>query len=203
MKKKFLYCAVAAFALTSAMPASAADAVATNAAVTTAVVNIQQIMRDSTAAQNVRTQLEEKSKGFQAEISKKQEQLQKEEQELGKQRSVLSKSAFDEKARAFGKKATDAQKEAQSKKSLLDNAFERALNEIQKAVTDIIGEMAKEKGFSITIPTSQTLYYDTKLDITADVLSRLNQKLAKLDVKFDEPAASNAPVDNSAGKKRK
>ena len=194
MKKNYLYCAVAAIALTYALPVNAADA---PAAVSTAIVNIQQIMRDSTAAQNVRQQLEEKSKGFQSEISKKQEQLQKEEQELGKQRSVLSKTAFDEKARAFGKKATDAQKEAQSKKALLDNAFEHALNDIQKAVTDIIADMAKEKGFAIALPSSQTLYYDPKLDITTDALTRLNQKLPKLDVKFDAEPAAAAPAPAS------
>lgn len=204
MKKSYLYCAVAAIALTHAIPASAADAPTATAAMSTAVVNIQQIMRDSTAAQNVRQQLEEKSKGFQAEITKKQEQLQKEEQELGKQRSVLSKSAFEDKARAFSKKATEAQKEAQSKKALLDNAFEHALNDIQKAVTDIISEMAKEKGFSVTIPTSQTLYYDAKLDITTEVLTRLNQKLTKVDVKFEEPAISGSSSSGSdkSGKKK-
>lgn len=197
MKKTCLYIAAAAMTLAFSLPALA-DALPPTV---TAVVNIQQIMRDSTAAQNVREQLEGKSKAFQTEISKKQESLQKEEQELGKQRSVLSKSAFDEKARAFGKKATDAQKDAQSKKALLDNAFERALNDIQKAVTDIIAEMAREKGFAITIPTSQTLYYDPKLDITSDVLTRLNQKLSKLDVKFDAETA--APSADTAGKDKK
>jgi outer membrane protein len=201
MKKSYLYCAAAALALAHALPAAAADAPAAAATQqSAAVVNVQQIMRDSTAAQNVRQQLEEKSKAFQAEISKKQEQLQKEEQELGKQRSVLSKSAFEEKARAFGKKATEAQKDAQSKKALLDSAFERALNDIQKAVTDIIAEMAREKGFLTAIPSSQTLYYDSKLDITSDVLSRLNQKLSKLEARFDE---TSAPADNNAGIKKK
>ncbi len=208
MKKTYLYFAATALALnfaTLASPAIAADTAALLPPATAAVVNIQQIMRDSTAAQTVRQQLEEKSKGFQTEIGKKQETLQKEEQDLGKQRTVLSKSAFDDKAHAFSKKMTDAQKDAQSKKALLDNAFERALNDIQKAVTDIIAEMAKEKGFSITIPTSQTLYYDPKLDITNDVLTRLNQKLPKLDVKFDSAPVgtgdSSAGSDKSKGKK--
>jgi len=198
MKTNYFYCAVAAVALTFALPA-VADTPATTAANATAVINIQQIMRDSTAAQNVREQLEEKSKSFQSEITKKQEQLQKEKQDLSEKRSVLSKSAFDEKAATFEKKVTGAQKEAQSKKALLDNAFERAINQIQKAVTDIIADMAKDKGFAVAIPSSQILHYDSKLDITADVLKRLNEKLPKLDVKFDsEPAASSHSDDSSA-----
>ncbi len=154
-----------------------------------AVVNIQQVMKDSTAAKTVREQLESKQKSFQADITKKEEALQKEDKELGKQKTVLKKEAFEEKARAFRTKATDMQKDVQSKKALLDSAFERSLNDIQKVVTEIISDISKEKGFVIAVPTSQILYADTKLDISTEVLERLNKKLPKLDVKFEAPAA--------------
>ncbi len=152
-----------------------------------ATVNIQQVMHDSSAAKSVTDQLENKQKAFQVELKKKDEALQKEEQDLGKQKSVLSKEAFEEKTRAFRSKVTDIQKEVQSKKSLLDNAYARALNDIQKAINEIIADLAKEKSFQIAIPTSQLLYADNKLDITAQVLERLNKKMSKLDVKFDAP----------------
>jgi outer membrane protein len=181
---------VATLALLSATSSAiAADATAAN---TIAVVNIQQIMRDATAAKNVREQLESKQKAFQSDLSKKEEALQKEDQELGKKRGVLSKEAFEEKAVKFRTKATDLQKEVQSKKAVLDGGFERALNEVQKNVSDIIADMSKEKGFIVAVPTSQILYADPKLDITSDVLTRLNQKLPKLDVKFDAAADSSA-----------
>ncbi|MDE3060256.1 MAG: OmpH family outer membrane protein [Pseudomonadota bacterium] len=180
-----------AFALVTMMGfAAAAMADAAPAAVPIATVNIQLIMRDSTAAQNVREQLESKQKSFQSDISKKQDKLQKEQQDLGKQQSVLSKDAFAEKSRAFNSKVTEMQKEVQSKKALLDNSFERSIGEIQKVVTDIITDLAKEKGFAVAIPTSQILYGDSRLDITDEVLKRLNQKLPKLDVKFDESSSS-------------
>lgn len=179
MTRLSFYSAMLAAVLAFAPVAQAAEGT------TIAVVNIQQIMRDSTAAKSARDQLEGKRKAFQTEISKKEEQMQKEYQELGKQRSVLSKSAFEEKARAFDKKNTEVQKEVQSKKATLDNAFEHTLNDIQKVVTDIIADLAKEKNFDAAIPSSQILYYDPKLDISAEVLKRLNDKLPKLDVKFE------------------
>lgn len=184
--KTMFYSVAAAAMLAFASPVMAADAPA-NQIVT---VNIQQVMRDATAAQSVREQLESKQKTFQSELAKKEEELQKENQDLGKKRSVLSKQAFDEKAAAFSKKATDVQKEVQTKKATLDSAFEHALNDIQKVVTDVISDLAKEKGFQVAIPTSQILYGDPKLDISDEVLKRLNQKMPKLDVKFDAPAAS-------------
>ncbi len=60
-----------------------------------------------------------------------------------------------------------------------------SLGDIQKVVTDIITDLAKEKGFIVAMPTSQTLYADPKLDISDEVLKRLNEKLPKFDVKFD------------------
>lgn len=152
---------------------------------TIAVVNIQQIMKEATAAKSVREQLESKQKAFQSEISKKEESVQKEDQALAKQRGVLAKDAYEKKVAEFKKKVTDVQKEVQGKKAQLDGGFERALGDIQKVVTEIITEMAKEKGFVVAIPTSQILYSDAKLDITAEVLSALNKKLPKVDVKFE------------------
>lgn len=149
-----------------------------------AVVNIQNIMRDSTAAKSIREQLESKQKAYQAEISKKEEQMQKEEQELANQRTTLSKEAFEQKFNAFRQKATTMQKDVQQKKATLDGAFENALNDIQKVVNEIITSLAKEKGFNVAIPSSQLLYAEPEMDITAEVLTQLNAKLPKITVNF-------------------
>ena len=150
-----------------------------------ATVDIQKIMKESTAYQDVSDQLDRKQKSFQAEISKKEDQLQKENQKLGHERSVLSKDAFEKKAEAFRTKATEAQKEVQSRKALLNSAFERSMGDIQKAVNDIVADLAKEKGFIMAVPTSETLYADPKLDISDEVVKRLNEKLPKIKVSFD------------------
>lgn len=186
MKNRLLFALLAGLSLASAPAVYAEDSKPT-----IAVVNIQQVMKDSTAAKSVREQLESKQKSYQAVISKKEESLQKEDQELSKQRSVLAKDAFEDKVRAFRNKATEVQKDVQSKKAMLDGAFERSLNDIQKVVTDIIADLAKEKGFLLAAPTSQILYADKKLDISDEVLDRLNKKLPKLDVKFEAGSESN------------
>jgi len=179
-------------AIAAALVLGTTAAQAADAPPMVAVVNIQQVMKDSTAAKMVREKLEEKQKSFQSELNKKDEALQKEEKELAKQKGVLAKEAFEEKAAAFRKKVTDMQKEVQSKKGMLDNAYGHALADIQKAVAEIVAELAKEKGFLLAIPmeappTWQILYADSKLDISSEVLSRLNKKLPKLDVKFEAP----------------
>lgn len=183
MKRSLVLALITATIMHLASPALAQDA--KPAASTIAVVNIQEIMKESTAAKSVREQLESKQKDFQAEITKKEESLKKEDQELAKQKSVLSKEAFEKKATEFRKKASEMQKEVQSKKSLLDAGFENALGDIQKAVNEVIAELAKEKGFTLAIPSSQILYSDSQMDISKEVLDRLNKKLPKIAVKFE------------------
>ena len=169
--------------------ANAAD-VSNSSSNSVAFVNVQEVMRDSTAAKSVKSQLDDKQKSFQAELSKKEDALHKEEESLGKQKSVLSPDAFSKKVKEFQAKANAAQKDVQGKKAELDNAFSSALGEIQKSVLDITSSVAKEKGYTVVVQASSLLYADPKLDITKDVLAKLNAALPKVTVSF-KSAASN------------
>lgn len=151
---------------------------------TIAYVNVQEIMRESSAAKSMKDQLAAKYKVFQAEMSKKEEELQKEDQALAKQHGVLSSDAFEKKAKDFRAKATAVQKEAQTKRQELDNASSSALNEIQKATFEIVSKIAKDKGYTAVLSSSELLYADAKDDITKEVLSKLNSSLPKVTVKF-------------------
>lgn len=149
-----------------------------------AVLNIQEIMRESLAAKSVKGTLENQQKSFQSEMVKKEQDLQKKEKDLAQQKSVLSPEEFEKRVKDFRLQATSAQKEVQTKKAKLDKAFADALGEIQKAVVDIVGEQAKAKQLEAVFPTSQLLFAAPSLDITADVLAQLNKRLPKVQVKF-------------------
>ena len=41
----------------------------------------------------------------------------------------------------------------------------------------IISEIAEENGYDVVLPDSSTIFYQNKLDITKDVLARLNKKI--------------------------
>lgn len=148
------------------------------------VVNIQKIMKDSKAAVSVRQQLQTKQKQFQSELDTKEKALQKEDQELAKQRANLSQEAFNQKVEVFRKKALTARQEIQNKRAQLDKGFSGALGQIQNNTVQVIAQVAKEKKLSLVISGSQVLYGETSLDITAEVLKRLDSKLPSVTVKF-------------------
>ncbi len=167
--------------LAVASPASAADYT-----IKAAAVNIQKIMRDSQAAQSVRTQVEAKRGTFQKEMSELEEQLRVKNQELAKQRTLLSAEAFEEKRKQFRADVGEAQKKVQEKRIALDKAFSETLGQIQAALNEIVAQLAQEKGFNMAIPTSQILYAAPELDVTDEVLVRLNKKLPSVALKVTQ-----------------
>lgn len=169
---------VAAFVLSvaAAAPASAETSVG--------VVNTAKIMRDSKAAQSVRSQLQAKQKAFQAELDAKEKQLLAEDQALAKQQSSVDKGAFEQKVKEFRTKAANAQREVQQKKMAVEKALEGALANVQATVLQIVKEVAAEKKLNVVLSSGAVLYAEPALDITDEVLKRLNTKLPNVAVKF-------------------
>ena len=151
---------------------------------TVGVVNIQQIMRDSKAANSVRGQLKEKQKSFQADLDAKEKALLAEDQSLAKQSTTTDKAAFEQKVKDFRAKAATAQREVQTKKMQLDKAFAGSLEQIQTSVLAIVKDVAAEKKLSLVLTSSAALYNDPTLDITPEVLKRLDAKLPTVQVNF-------------------
>ena len=149
-----------------------------------AVVNLQKIMQESSASKSARSQLKAKKQEFQKQISKLEASLQKQDKELAQQKAVLSKDEFSKKLVTFRKKAANAQKDVQAKRAKLNKAFEESLSKIQKSIISIVSKLSKEKGFKIAVSSSQAIYVSNELDISNEVLKRLNKELPKLNVKF-------------------
>jgi Skp family chaperone for outer membrane proteins len=149
-----------------------------------AVVNVQKLLRDSVAIKSARDQLKAKQDQFLKEIKGKEGELKKEDEELAKQRSILAPEAFEQKVNAFREKAAGVQRDARMKQNQLSKALDSALGEVQKAIVSIVSDMAKEKGFTVAIPSTQALYYQPSLDITDEVLKRLNARMTKITINF-------------------
>jgi Skp family chaperone for outer membrane proteins len=157
---------------------------AAHAETSVGTVNIAKIMRDSKAAVSVRTQLQAKQKSFQAELDAKEKALLGEDQSLVKQKDSTDKAAFDKKVKDFREKAAGEQRAVQAKKAALDKSFAGALDDIQKNVLDIVKQVAAEKKMEMVVSSAQVLYAEPALDVTDEVLKRLDAKLPTVTVKF-------------------
>lgn len=168
--------ALAALAMLAAAPAFAET--------TIGIINVQKVMAESKAGSAMREQLQAKQKAFQADFDSKQKSLQADEQAIAKSRSSLSKEAFEQKVKDFNNKAAKAQQEVQEKKARLDKAVSEAVEEIRSNVFDIAKQIASDKKLNVVMTADQIMYADSSLDVTDDVLKRLNDKLPSVKVNF-------------------
>jgi len=145
-----------------------------------AVVDIQKVLQESSAAKDIRNKIKQKRDKYQGEITKEEEKLRSAEKKLASQRGVISEEAFAQKREEFKEQLIKVQRDVQVKRANLDNSLASSLGEVQGVVFEIIGKLAKEKDFQVAIPTSQILYAEKSLNITAEVLKRLDKQLPKV-----------------------
>lgn len=151
---------------------------------TVGVVNVAKILHDSKAATSIRAQVQAKQKDFQAQLDNKGKELQAEQQALVKQKDAIDKEAFNKKVQEFRQKEASAQKAVQEKSVQLDKSVNDALGEVQKVINDIVKDVASEKKMTLVVSAGVVLYGDNSLDITDEVLKRLDSKLTTVTVKF-------------------
>ena len=71
---------------------------------------------------------------------------------------------------------------AQERRRQLDQVAAAAFNEVRAAMIQVLDELSEVRGFNLVVPTSGLLLFSPQIDITADVLSRLDVKLPNIKV---------------------
>lgn len=147
-----------------------------------AVLDNAQIMQTSDAAKDIRRQVQDIRDRFRDSIQTEEHRLRQQEAELKRQRSILSPEVYEERRQKFKGQVIAAQRRGQDHQRQLDEAFKSAMSQVQAAVIDIVQQLTEEKGYTIVVDNSQVLVADRTLDITRDVITRLNQKLKTVTV---------------------
>jgi outer membrane protein len=145
-----------------------------------AVIDYQRILRDAAAARSIREQIETRRKVYQEEISKEEQRLHAADKEFAKQRSVLSPEAFAEKRREFEQDVAEVQRMVQERRRELDRMSAAALNQVKEALIEIVTSIAEERGFNLVVPSSEVLFFSRSLDLTEEVLAKLDARLPQV-----------------------
>lgn len=150
-----------------------------------AVVDVQYLMENSQAYTSTRNQIDDISNKLHNKMTNTESSLKKEEEALINKRGVIDNEKLEAEIESFNNKISAIQMSIQQKKAELEQLHGEAVNKIQGYVTQIITTMASEKNFNIAIPSSQLLYATPSLDITEEVLLRLNETLPSVEITFN------------------
>lgn len=149
-----------------------------------AVINLEEVINNSTAMNKVKKKLEAKKADMEKKLKVEEKGLTDEKTALESQIKVLSQDVAQEKVTAFQNKVIAFQDNVKKNENELQKGFMDAYLKVTNSVKDIIVEMKNEKNtkytFNVVIPKASTLYNDQNIDISAEVLARLNKKLKEI-----------------------
>jgi outer membrane protein len=147
-----------------------------------AIVDVQRILQESLAAKSVQKQLEDQRRKFQDEIEGEENDLRSAEQDLSKQRDKLAAQAYADHEQQLRQRFSTVENHVQERRRVLDQSFSDSMNTVRTALLEVVDKAAREHGANIVIVKQQALWTDQPLDITDEVLKRLDKKLPQVTV---------------------
>lgn len=157
-----------------------------------AIVDMNKVMREATAAEGIRSELNAKSKQFHTELENQDKTLSAEKEALAKSRESMTTDAFDKKVKDLQNKYGSAERLLQERRRTLDVASNTSRTRLLTEATKIIADIAKERGYATVFTQEAVLLAQPELDITDEVVKRMNKSISKIAI--DWTSANKAPV---------
>ena len=138
------------------------------------------------AGVRARKSINELTKTIEDEITEQEKEYKKRQQELLELQKTLNQEKFDSLVLKFNKNVSKIQKNIQQKKIALEQAHSQAIEVVHQKTISIIGNLAKKYSLDIVLPTSQVLYVKSELNITPEVISKLNNDLKEVPINYQK-----------------
>lgn len=162
-----------------------------------AIVDVQRILQASKAAKSVQQQLDVQRSKFQSEISDEEKELREAEKQLSKLRETAKADDYVEQEQKLQQRFMAVERQVQAKRKALDQALTDSMNDVRKCLIDIVSQIAKERGVNLVIVKQQVIWNDQVIDITDEVLTRLDAALPHVAVNVvpeEDVITPNAPL---------
>ena len=177
MRKNILLAAIAASLIAVPATVSAQRLPAT----VVAVVDTSKIYTDCTACAAARTQLQSQATALQTRQKTLTDQLRPEGQQLSTAVNALNgkqpDAALQARIKAFQDKEQAANQELQQGQQRLQSTQANILRQINERLNPIINQAMTARGANVAMDVDATLAHAATVNITADVLARLNAAL--------------------------
>ena len=141
------------------------------------VVNFQEVALQSKAGKAAKARLEKMADQLKKEVRGKEEKLVARQKELEAGASRLTAAERQHRAEALEKDELALKRLIQDKTEELKKAETESVVELARQIDPILKAYGAEKGFSLILEARRPglMYYDMKLDLTAEIVKRFDQ----------------------------
>jgi len=173
-----------ALALGAAMPGYAQAPAVARPASAIVVVDVERVFAESASGKSLIATLRPQADRLKTRQTTLQEQFAKEEQGLQQaaQAKTLAQQVLETRARDVRQREQTAQTELASGQRSLQTSSQTGQQQILDAMNPIVTAIMRERGASVALQRGATLQMTAGLDITPDIISRLDRALPRVNL---------------------
>ena len=143
------------------------------------VVDLQKILENSRAGKAIQDQLKKQKEGMESDLQKKGTEIEKIRKRLERESMVMSKEMREEKEREQRIKINDFKSLQKKYRSDLQKLEAQLMGQLQNDVQQLLNTIGKKDGYLLIINKYGVLYSPGSIDITDNLIKKLNAKTAK------------------------
>lgn len=158
-----------------------------------AIIDVQRIMHESTAAKSARNQMEAIARKEQGGLAEEEKKLRARDQELAQQRALLTPDVFAQRQRDLQADIANLQRRSRDLRQTIDQSYQKTMDQIQLVLLDEVRKLSTEHKVNLVLPRSQIVIAVDDYDLTTPALERLNKRLPSVKLKLTktEPKAKS------------
>lgn len=145
-----------------------------------AIIDVQKVLRESTAVSALSRRIGEQKAQHQEELREQERALRDADQELARQRTILSPEAYAKKRGELEERVATLQREARNRKRGLDKVFTQGMIKVQAELARVAKEIAEERGLDLILSKATVVLVKAKFELTQEAVRRLNDRLPDL-----------------------
>jgi Skp family chaperone for outer membrane proteins len=166
---------------------------------------MQRVLVESAAGKSIQSQLDAERRKIRDQVTRMQDDLKNAQNQYIRTRSVMAPEAAKEQEQSLQRKQADAQRILQERQEAFQRGEGDAVNVVGDNMRDIVQQIAAERHIGMVVNKQAVISMaDKNMDITDDVVQRLNTKLPSVTVTIPAPgstASAEAPAAAAAPEK--
>ena len=163
------------------------------------MLGVPDIMRVSTAAQQVERTIGERREKLNQDAQKEQVAWREMQQALANQRYGLNAEQVRAKERELQERITNAQRQFRDRNRIIKEAAQYGLAQIERTLIAVIRQVSESRGMNLVLHRAQVALNINEFDITEQVAEQINQLLPTATISPDgvSPVAAAAAAGNA------
>lgn len=165
------------------------------------VLGVPEVMRASTAAQQVEKILGTRRDKLNQDAQKEQAAWRDLQQSLANDRAKLNPEQIRTREHELQERITNAQRLFRERNKIIQDAAQYALAQIERTLIGVIRQVSESRGMNLVLHRAQVALNVNEFDITAQVTEQLNKLLPSVNIPPDgqePPLAANTGANTGA-----